>query len=180
MGSTFRTDRDMSDANEQATILDRVWAATQPPDLSTAEADRIWAEVLLACERPSTLTMDSPTSSRSRRFTALALVGFAAAQAAAIVVAVWLTVQPNPRHRIELAQADPVPAKAAPVLSHDVDVDPYEMIMVSINAQGSFVGEQRIKPSDSGSALALGVFVYADLPVNNGPDLLSYMESKSP
>jgi hypothetical protein len=175
MGSTFRTDRDMSDANEQATILDRAWAATQPPDLSTAEADRIWAEVLLACERPSTLTMNSPTSSRSRRFTALALVGFAAAQAAAIVVAVWMTVQPNPRHRIELAQADPAPVKAAPVLTHDVDVDPYEMIMVSINAQGSFVGEQRIKPSDSGSALA-----YADLPANNGSDLLGHMESLSP
>jgi hypothetical protein len=176
VGYTFRTDRDMSDANQHDTILDRAWAATRPPDLSTAEADRIWAEVLQACDQPSTLTMDSPNASRSRRLTALALVGFALAQAAAIVLAVFLTVRPDPKHPIQLAQVDSTPAKQAAVLELTrLDVEPYEMIMVSIDAQGSVVGEKRTKPGDPGSSLA-----YGNVLTNNGSDLLGHMEFLSP
>jgi hypothetical protein len=175
VGYTFRTDRDMSDANQNDTILDRAWAATRPPDLSTAEADRIWAEVLQACDQPSTLTMDSPNASRSRRLTALALVGFALAQAAAIVLAVFLTVRPDPKHPRQLAQGGSEPAKVAVLELTRLDVEPYEMIMVSIDAQGSVIDEKRNKPSDPGSTLA-----YGNVLANNGSDLLGHMEFLSP
>jgi hypothetical protein len=179
MGSTFRTDPDMSDANEPATILDRAWAATRPADLSPAEADRLWGGVLQALDQPSTLTMDSPTTSRSRRFTAVALVTFALAQAAAIVLAVLMTVRPDPKHPIQLAQVDPTPAKVTNpsptrVLTFTLDVEPDEEVMVSIDAQGSVIDEKRNKPSDPGSTLA-----YGNVLANNGNDVLNSLEPKS-
>jgi hypothetical protein len=180
MGHIFRTDRNMSDANERATILDRAWAATQPPELSAAESDQLWAEVVRACDHPPTLKLEPST--QSRRLTVVALVTLGLAQAAAIVLAVGLTVRPDPKHPIQLAQVEPNPtpvtvpqpiAPAALVVTRH-DVEPYETFIVSINDKG-FVGEERIQPKDSGSTLA-----YVEVPANNASDMLGRLESLSP
>ena len=67
MGHIFRTDRDMSDANQPTPILDRVWDATRPPELAPEQSDRIWAEVQRACDQPRTLQLEPSTRSRRSR-----------------------------------------------------------------------------------------------------------------
>ena len=105
---------------------------------------------------------------------------FGLAQAAAIVLAVGLTVRPDPRQPIQTqtAQLDPMPtpvvAPTAALVVTRHDVEPYETFIVSINDKG-FVGEERIKPSDPGTTIA-----YVEVPANNASDMLGRLESLSP
>jgi hypothetical protein len=156
-----------------APTLERVWAATRPPELSGDDFDRIWADVQRAYdERSAVLPMAVASSSRRVGWPgrALAWVPFGLANAAAILVAVSLMNGPrDDRPRVaELESVSVAPVAASPKF----DLEPFETLVIQID--GNVVKDRRDKAVDESLSLALN-----DLPAVNQNDTLNHWEALS-
>ncbi len=161
-------DRVPSNRDDDGSILtlDRVWAATRPPELSGDEFDRIWAGIQQAYDRPNVLPMIvSPRAEWSRR--ALGWVPFGLANAAAILLAAWVLNRPVVDLRPVVAQQPNPPASA----STKFDLEPYETLVIQID--GDVVRDRRDK-ADENLSLA-----FNDVPTNNQNDALNHWEALS-
>jgi hypothetical protein len=164
-----RIDRNLTEPNDRTPALERIWAATRPADLRADEFDRIWAEVQRAYDaRPLVLAMPRPA--RSRR--TIALVAMGLAQAAAVLVAVWVLNRPSAVDR-PVVRVDPPQAKA-PVVVARQEVEADETLILHL--EGGRVTELR-RPAPG--AAASDSLALLDLPQHTPSDLLSLMESYS-
>ena len=147
-------------------ILDRVWAATRPSELSEDEFDRIWADIQQSYDRPSVLPMIvSPRAEWSKQ--ALRWVPFGLANAAAILLAAWVLNRPVVDLRPLVAQQPNPPTSA----STKFDLEPYETLVIHID--GDVVRDRRDKADENVS------FAFNDVPTNNQHDALNHWEALS-
>jgi hypothetical protein len=156
------TTYDENDRSE--TLLDRVWDATRPADLSETAFEQIWSQAQELHDDPSIL----PVHSAGRPGRLWALVPLALAAAAAIFMAVTGVLRPiEPTQPVLVAkpQAQPV------LVSTPFDLEPHETLVIEIN--GNIVLDHRLEP-DVKTAVALN-----DIPANNAADVLNWMEAHS-
>jgi len=157
-----------------APTLERVWAATRPPELSGDDFDRIWADVQRAYdERSAVLPMVAGSSSRRAGWPgrALAWVPFGLANAAAVLIAVSALTGPARDNRPDLAMSSP-PTAVPVVVSPKFDLEPFETLVIQID--GDVVKNRRDKAADESLSLALN-----DLPAVNQNDTLNHWEALS-
>lgn len=146
-------------------VLDRVWAATKPRDLSDDAFDQIWANVQGAVDSPAPPVLPM-------RFAKLAVfIPAGLAAAAAIFVAAFLATRPVDNQNPMLAQNTPVATITEPIISSPFDLEPYETLVIEID--GNTVQDRRLEP------MIKGTLALADIPTHNATDVLSVMESQA-
>ena len=164
-----RIDRNLTEPDDPTPALDRAWAATRPAELRADDFDRIWAEVQRAYDaRPAILAMPRPA--RSRRAIALAAMGLA--QAAAVLVAVWVLNRPAAVDQPVVRVDPPVPKAPVVVARQEVEAD--ETLILHLDDGRVTELRQPASPAASDSLALL------DLPAHNPSDMLGYLESLSP
>jgi hypothetical protein len=165
----FLEEVDMQDPNTtydnlrgETNALDRAWAATRPADLSPSTTDEIWTKIEAGLDASTVYSM-ADSAAWSRKKLVLALVGLA--QAAAVIIAIWIVNRP-------VSMDKPlVPVQVAKVQPASFDLENDETLVVSID--GSVIANRLVVSTDSQS-LALN-----DLPATDHYRALSSMESLS-
>ena len=149
-----------------ASALDRVWAATRPPDLSSRAFDRIWADVQAAVDRPVAIAFDAAKRSAAtrRRIRIWGLIGLA--QAASILAAIGVRStfvdRPPPPVRVQAERS---------VVDH-LKVDPDETLVIQIGDTGV---DYRVLKTEESPALAFNV----NVETGNSYEMLSQWETLS-
>jgi hypothetical protein len=174
----MRIDRDATGPDDTAPTLDRVWAATRPPELSADAFDRIWAEVQRAYDdRPASLPMTPAAPVRARR-RAVVLVALGLAQlAAAGLIAAWAWYRPGGAvapGRVDGIVNDAPRPVGLPVVVVRLDVEADETLIIELG-DGRASADRRPTPlTAAGGSLAL-----LDLPEHTSSDMLGYLETLS-
>ncbi|HEY2159420.1 MAG TPA: hypothetical protein VGH33_27590 [Isosphaeraceae bacterium] len=161
----------MTSPDDTTPTLDRVWAATRPPELSADAFDRIWADVQRAYDdRPASLPMTRPVRARRR---AVVLVALGLAQlAAAGLIAAWAWNRPGvPGDGVVKVE----PAKqSGPVVVARLDVEADETLIIELG-DGRASADRRPAPLGA----AEGSLALLDLPEHTSSDMLNYLETLS-
>jgi hypothetical protein len=178
----MRIDHEMTGRDDATPLLDRVWAATRPPELSGDDFDRIWTDVQTAYDaRPAVLSMTAAVPGRPRRKVALAVLGLAQLAAAALVAA-WVlnrpgaAVAPGPGEDVVKVPPPAVrpaePTRRPPVALARYDVEADEILIIELGDGPA--SEERRPGRESSQSLAM-----LDLPEKTPSDMLGYWETMS-
>jgi hypothetical protein len=124
--------------SDRAERFDRLWEATRPAEPSAEAVDAMWARLCHALDEAPALPSAHPASVRARWSWAIALVGLA--QAAAVLLAVWLAAFPRTP---EIAKA-PEPSQSAPaeiaLADEPIDIEAGQVVFIRIeDGKGSVV-----------------------------------------
>ena len=147
---------------DEMNTLDRVWAVTRPIEPSKVLSDQMWARVQAGLDAPVAFAMPEQTG-WSRKKLVLVVVGLA--QAAAVLIGIWVTNRP-----VQVGRQNPS-ALVARLEPKTFDLENDETLVVNID--GNVIENRRVT-SNEPQALALN-----DLPVNDHYLALSSMESLS-